>query len=867
MTAFHDIFHGVIHGTAHNRLVYGTPAIVAPTPTHQATGAKAEGTGNVTVNWPAHQADDVALLFIETSATEAAVLGTPAGFVEVTGSPQFDDASGGGNHTRLTAYWCRATSGAMASPVITDPGNHCEAIIVTYRGCRTFDVPYSAVAGDDTDAVTSAAVTVPSAETDAPNCRIVLAIANGAAWDASGYTNANLTGITERFDDYTGAGNAGQLAIADGEFEGPGDWGPTTATLAGSSNQARMAIALTGSSGGGSVSAPATLTALGTPITAARIWTTGLSDDGYFIMQAHNYGITDAPVEWFVFNLNDETYETYLGPAAIFANSNYKISSTTSGVSDATGGNQVRASNGRIFFPCRGLNVAYYDPTDHEMHFLPAIVDAGFAHAAVFRLEFGNDGLIYGTTQADSGTSTRPVVFTLDPDTLETEIIGRVGTLPNALLYGYYLAVEDGGTHVYVAVGQNPWELWSLDTATGISTKLDAPGFAGPYTHLEFQLRTEGWSCRFAAGETNQEFWVADGVLYAGAPTHDPLDFDARDVTGDGPAALVDALDINWTEAGQGNLQWRERGEPSYADLAFDITTAPIPLNGLTDLTGGDTLVVGEQYSGFARYDGSFTSLLSYIISQPVFTEAGEWFTGYPNGVLYHYEQGDAWNPGVNPELVGDFSGNGLLSDIKYGYFLQLCPENDRLYTSGRRERSGVGTGIGYYDTVGETFEGHHDSPLGEYNPRGMVVLGSEDMVVVSGEKIDGSEAKLLIYDLDLVLQDELTVLGDSNTGLVFSVAGDVIVGITPTGAYKYDIGTETVLSSIAFGLTVTAVTQHADGRLLIAAGNKLLLLDPTTMEFEVVVSGITLDYPITQLNWIGDTMLAIAGPTLYEVT
>src|SRR5512139_1502506 len=87
-------------------------AVAAPAaaPTFQAAGAAVTGTGNVTPTWPAHQAGDVALLFIESTGGDAANLSAPAGFAAVANSPQ---ATGGGaTGTRLTVYWARATSAA-----------------------------------------------------------------------------------------------------------------------------------------------------------------------------------------------------------------------------------------------------------------------------------------------------------------------------------------------------------------------------------------------------------------------------------------------------------------------------------------------------------------------------------------------------------------------------------------------------------------------------------------------------------------------------------------------------------------------------------------------------------------------------------
>jgi hypothetical protein len=96
---------------------------------YQALGAAIAGTGAVSPVWPAHNINDIALLFVESTGGQAVTLSTPAGFTEITNSPQ---ATGTGtNGTRLTVFWARATSNAMPTPTVADAGDHVYARIVT----------------------------------------------------------------------------------------------------------------------------------------------------------------------------------------------------------------------------------------------------------------------------------------------------------------------------------------------------------------------------------------------------------------------------------------------------------------------------------------------------------------------------------------------------------------------------------------------------------------------------------------------------------------------------------------------------------------------------------------------------------------
>src|SRR5690349_24405698 len=108
-------------------------------PTFQAVGTPAStsgGAGATVPTWPAHVANDIGLLLVETTTPET--VAAPAGWTQVTGSPQADS---GGSSTQLAVFWKRAASSSETNPSIPDPGNHCHAVIVTFRGCITSGDP------------------------------------------------------------------------------------------------------------------------------------------------------------------------------------------------------------------------------------------------------------------------------------------------------------------------------------------------------------------------------------------------------------------------------------------------------------------------------------------------------------------------------------------------------------------------------------------------------------------------------------------------------------------------------------------------------------------------------------------------------
>lgn len=211
-------------------------------PVFQATGTANSGTGAVTVAWPAHLAGDVALLFVESQRDQPVTLSTPAGFVQVSGSPQFTNA---GTGTRLTVFWARATSAVMTSPTIADAGDHVYGVIVTYRRVINTGDPWDVTSGGVKNTA-STVVSVTGLTTTVDNTRVVQAVtrdndATGVAFSAQ--ANATLTGITERSDGGTNSGHGGGIGIWDGLDATAGTINNTTATVTSSVN-AFMSIAL-----------------------------------------------------------------------------------------------------------------------------------------------------------------------------------------------------------------------------------------------------------------------------------------------------------------------------------------------------------------------------------------------------------------------------------------------------------------------------------------------------------------------------------------------------------------------------------------------------------------------------------------------
>lgn len=211
-------------------------ACISP-PAYQAKSSLGTGTGDVIVAWPSHTTDDIGLLFVQTADESVS---TPSGWTLI-------DSYSYSTWTRITAFWCRATSGAMSDVTVTDPGNHAIVTMLTFRGCAASGSPVDIYTGGSDNPGTT--LTVAGTTTTVDGALIVTAASYAPAetTTTSGWTNSELMSITERVDEYYAPGggvSSGGIAVATGAKAFAGPYGTTTATVSTSSKQAWISIAL-----------------------------------------------------------------------------------------------------------------------------------------------------------------------------------------------------------------------------------------------------------------------------------------------------------------------------------------------------------------------------------------------------------------------------------------------------------------------------------------------------------------------------------------------------------------------------------------------------------------------------------------------
>jgi hypothetical protein len=208
------------------------------------------GSGTVAPAWPTHAIGDVALLHITmgsaTGGTTTSSLASAAGFTLID-----EDVYNFDGINWIHAVWgCRATSTSQTAPSVQNAAGASSliAVITTYRGCAPTGAYSDASANDN--ATTSTSVTIPGLTLVTANSLIVDSFgfsrdANSTT-EVSGWTNASLTSITERFDQSHNGGPGGGIGVASGVANviAGASVGATTATLGTTGFQARVKVAL-----------------------------------------------------------------------------------------------------------------------------------------------------------------------------------------------------------------------------------------------------------------------------------------------------------------------------------------------------------------------------------------------------------------------------------------------------------------------------------------------------------------------------------------------------------------------------------------------------------------------------------------------
>lgn len=625
-----------------------------------------------------------------------------------------------------------------------------------------------------------------------------------------------------------------------------------------------------------------TITDHGIPVTTSRQWTTALvpnaAETGWNYIVSAWTGVDPQPVEWVV--LKDLTgapsqviFETATHD---YPNSNIQYY------------NQLRSANGRVWFPCFGPSLNYYDPDAEEIvelgHFVETPPVDPNDSTTFYSAIFDTAGTLYLGTQESENRAA--CIVSVDPDTAAITELGYVGDgAASYTTYAYYLAPDTGTASkwIYVAYGKDPWQLWAINLTPGPSygdtTKLY--DVVGPVGNIAFEnIAGKGW---IATMDTNYGDpsnvrvvrWCIDGALESYTVGVDPSS--PRSVTPySNPTVSPPEIDI---DGGVGFVGWRDGSVGPYEPVNYTVTnTTPVQIRALVDSNDG-ILGHADGYLGLFDSDAPGYASLSWFGPWPGGMERGPhlnvdgivYMSGYPNGATYAYDPDELWQNTVNPLLLG-YVGGLLNAGIKYSDHMAWAPnagDDGRIIIAGSREREGVGMGVGSWDRDTGALDGtFSEAGMGAVVPDGLVVCDGIDRIVVSTHNLSGTgTAPLMVFDYSFNLIDALAPIAEAALGPIFETSTpNAITGILQGDdgirLWQYNVQTETLIDDVEVPgiegtldlyLTRLAGTSHV----YVTVSDQLVVVDIDTLTAEIV-GDISTVQPIRAMAFAAD------GSTLF---
>lgn len=209
----------------------------------RSAGTAASGAAGITPGLPSgHVTDDILLLVVQSS-NEA--ITAPAGYTEVTNSPQGTGTAATAGSTRLGVFWKR-DGGSESAPSVADSGNHTIAQILAFSGCITSGNPWDITAGG---VITPAATpTNVDMTTTVDNTLVVLVFANAVDSNVlqgnASVSGSNLAGLAVSGDCNTNTNTGGGVTCITGTLATHGAIGAGNFLIMPSSKYGTLSIAL-----------------------------------------------------------------------------------------------------------------------------------------------------------------------------------------------------------------------------------------------------------------------------------------------------------------------------------------------------------------------------------------------------------------------------------------------------------------------------------------------------------------------------------------------------------------------------------------------------------------------------------------------
>lgn len=189
------------------------------------------GTTSISPGIPTGLVSGDFMLLVVHTANEPSI--TPSGWAQVPSTPVITGTAGTAGGVWLIAYYRTWQLGDTSPNILVTGGTSSSGMIFAYRGVY-LNSPFQSTPTNSVISTASTSLTWSSIDTTTSNSLIFLASARdqdlNTTTAVSSYVNANLTNITERWDQVIDTGTGGGIVVLDGYKATVGATGVTTAT-------------------------------------------------------------------------------------------------------------------------------------------------------------------------------------------------------------------------------------------------------------------------------------------------------------------------------------------------------------------------------------------------------------------------------------------------------------------------------------------------------------------------------------------------------------------------------------------------------------------------------------------------------------
>ena len=211
-------------------------------PIFVAASAEFSSTGVPTAVLPTgHVANDILVLVLQSS--NDSLITPPTGYTQIGPQNGIGTGAAAGANRQLVCW--KRDNGAESAPTIPDTGDHTYGMMFAIRGCPTSGDPFHFL-GNNFKFATSTAASGPKGTTTIDNCLIIdifTSSIDNASAQAASVANADLSSLTEQFDDGTTDGTGGGIVVISGIKYTAGPIAATTFTWSNTSVDLAMRIA------------------------------------------------------------------------------------------------------------------------------------------------------------------------------------------------------------------------------------------------------------------------------------------------------------------------------------------------------------------------------------------------------------------------------------------------------------------------------------------------------------------------------------------------------------------------------------------------------------------------------------------------